>query len=203
MDESLKSLRDRRKERTRAEIVRVAFELFGKHGFDSVPVETICAEAGISRATFFNYFPQKELVLREFGRVRVEKIQEILQGFESQDHTPCFEDLLQLLLSLTEENARLSFNTKELMLNTIVRSGHGSMRPIKEIAVQAIAETIKRIPDKSSSLDPKLAADTLFAIYIATTIEWLLDESLQIGWVMESMEARLRQLLQGLEAQPR
>jgi AcrR family transcriptional regulator len=99
MDGSLRSLREKRKQYTKAEIVRVAFDLFGKHGFDKVPVEMICAEAGISRATFFNYFPQKELILREFAHARVAKVKEILSGFTANRHTPGFEDLIYLFRS--------------------------------------------------------------------------------------------------------
>ena len=65
------SLRQKRKIETRAEIVRVAFDLFGKLGYENVPVESIAEAAGISRATFFNYFPQKDLILREVASARV------------------------------------------------------------------------------------------------------------------------------------
>jgi AcrR family transcriptional regulator len=48
------SLRARRRQTTKAEIVRSAFALFSKHGYERVSVEMIAAAAGVSRATFFN-----------------------------------------------------------------------------------------------------------------------------------------------------
>src|ERR1700730_7001479 len=74
MGSSLPSLRQKLKQQTRTEIVRRAVELFARHGYDRVPVEMICEAVGIARATFFNYFPQKDLILREIARTRVEKL---------------------------------------------------------------------------------------------------------------------------------
>jgi AcrR family transcriptional regulator len=44
----------------RAELARVAFEMFGRDGFDQVTITDLAAEAGISRSTFLRYFKTKE-----------------------------------------------------------------------------------------------------------------------------------------------
>jgi AcrR family transcriptional regulator len=53
-------LRERRHRQTSADIRDAAMRLARQRGFDKVTVEAICAEAGISSRTFFNYFPNKE-----------------------------------------------------------------------------------------------------------------------------------------------
>lgn len=53
-------LRERRRVETFKQIQQVALRLAAEHGFDAVTVEAICAEAGISPRTFFNYFPVKD-----------------------------------------------------------------------------------------------------------------------------------------------
>ena len=53
-------LRERRRRQTSADIRDAAVRLARDRGFDKVTVDEICAEAGISSRTFFNYFPNKE-----------------------------------------------------------------------------------------------------------------------------------------------
>jgi AcrR family transcriptional regulator len=53
-------LRERRRRQTSADIRSAAVRLVRERGFDKVTIEAICAEAGISVRTFFNYFPNKE-----------------------------------------------------------------------------------------------------------------------------------------------
>jgi len=72
------SLRAQQKHNTQLEIIKVAMGLFAEKGFDNVPVEAICERAGISRATFFNYFPQKDMILVAVGAAR-----ERAEGFEA------------------------------------------------------------------------------------------------------------------------
>jgi AcrR family transcriptional regulator len=40
-----------------------ALELFAAHGYDAVRVEDVAREAGVSRATFYNHFSEREEVL--------------------------------------------------------------------------------------------------------------------------------------------
>ena len=66
------SLRDRTSMAVRTEVTAVALELILEQGFDKTTIDQIAAEAGLSRASFFRYFPTKEDValgnLDELGR---------------------------------------------------------------------------------------------------------------------------------------
>lgn len=52
--------RSRRMQRTRDALVAHARTLTAEHGLAGFTVEELCAHVGVSRRTFFNYFPAKE-----------------------------------------------------------------------------------------------------------------------------------------------
>jgi AcrR family transcriptional regulator len=53
-------LRAAKKVETRRRLVTAARHLALEHGLDGTTVEHVCADAGVSVRTFFNYFPSKE-----------------------------------------------------------------------------------------------------------------------------------------------
>lgn len=54
------SLRERKRRATMVAIETAATSLVLKHGYDAVTVDQICADAEVSKRTFFNYVPSKE-----------------------------------------------------------------------------------------------------------------------------------------------
>lgn len=61
------SLRERKKRQTRETIVATAIDRFNQQGIKDTTVARIAADAGISEATFFNYFGSKEALLEELA----------------------------------------------------------------------------------------------------------------------------------------
>ncbi|RHA41664.1 TetR/AcrR family transcriptional regulator [Cellulomonas rhizosphaerae] len=53
-------LRERKKRARREALIDATHRLVEEHGLDAVTVEAICAEAGVSTRTFFNYFETKD-----------------------------------------------------------------------------------------------------------------------------------------------
>jgi AcrR family transcriptional regulator len=62
--------RAERREKARDLVVETALRLFSERGYIGVRVEDIATEAGISRATFYKYFSEREEILGElFARL--------------------------------------------------------------------------------------------------------------------------------------
>jgi AcrR family transcriptional regulator len=62
------SRRERKKQRTRQQILRAALELFAEHGVENVRVEQICERADVARATFFLHFRSRSSLFAERAR---------------------------------------------------------------------------------------------------------------------------------------
>lgn len=198
MARSTPSLREKQKHHTRTEIVRVAFELFATHGYEAVSVEMICDTVGISRATFFNYFPQKELILREIASTRVEKLKSIVTQFGEGGHKLKFDDVIALFLEITGENTRIVAKSRRLLLRLWFQQvTNGPMMAARQEAIKILSGAIKRIPRRKAAA-PQLIAETLFAIYMATTLEWLIREDEPGTWLINNMRARLKLGLEGM-----
>lgn len=68
-----------RRSKKREQIVRTAESLFSRFGVKRVTVEEVCREAGVSKMTFYKYFPNKvELVLS----IRDEWVEEGFRKFD-------------------------------------------------------------------------------------------------------------------------
>jgi len=198
VNNSTVSLRGRQKLHTRSEIVRAAFDLFGQLGFEKVSVEAIAAKVGISRATFFNYFPQKELILREIASARMDKLKRNLAALHASETAISYDRILELVLSLAEENARIGQQSKKLLLEALFcQASQGLLLAARNQAIEALVAEIARIPSRDAN-DPRAVAETLFSVYMATMLEWLMREDVTEEWLPKAMRERLLLLLKGI-----
>ncbi len=59
---------EKRKQRTRLKIIRVAIELIQRQGFQATTMDQIATEADIARKTLYNHFPVKEAIVDTYVR---------------------------------------------------------------------------------------------------------------------------------------
>ena len=60
-------------------ILDIALDLFSKHGYDAVGVQTLCEKAGITKPTLYYYFKSKEGVLKELLNENYAKLNGLLE----------------------------------------------------------------------------------------------------------------------------
>lgn len=94
----------RRKEQSKEDIRKAAWELFSRHGVDKVSVMDIARKAGVSQVTIYNNFGSKEALAREFVGFMVDmlesRVQEIVAMEGSyQDKMAAFFQFISAMLA--------------------------------------------------------------------------------------------------------
>lgn len=87
-------------ERTKRALVTAAVDLFIRQGYEGTSVDEIAAAAGVSRRTFFRYFPAKEEVLLQL------MTHEIDICIEALENRPADESVLDALCEMATAEKR-------------------------------------------------------------------------------------------------
>jgi AcrR family transcriptional regulator len=81
------SLRERKKERTRATITRVALELFARDGFAATTISDIAEAAEVSPRTVSTYFPSKEGIVFDVYQAAIDRFAQRLEARRPSEPT--------------------------------------------------------------------------------------------------------------------
>jgi len=171
MSESAESLRDQRKRETSRALTDVARRLTSEHGFAGFTVEEVCAEVGVSRRTFFNYFESKENAV--FGFAAIDPRQEALEEDFVTDGGDLLDDFIRLTMArfelfnplddapavfaIIEQEPRLikaafeqiAKNERRDMQLIVRRSGEGADAELRaEVLVQSVGALVRLSMDQ-------------------------------------------------------
>lgn len=156
-----------RSDGTRTALMSAAERLWSARGFDAVPVEEICAAAGVAKGTFYVHFPRKEhlLVMIAFSCI-VPRERDVLELLGSDATTSAICDRIvrgivpkvaQLDRGLVQRAVEESFGTISLELEKRV---HGGDRTLARY-FQPIMRRGQDRGEISRDWDPSLIASTL------------------------------------------
>lgn len=96
MGQGAESLREQRKRETSRSLTNAARRLTAERGFAGFTIEELCAEVGVSRRTFFNYFESKENAV--FGFATIDSRQEALEQEFLIENGPLLDDFIRLTI---------------------------------------------------------------------------------------------------------
>jgi AcrR family transcriptional regulator len=167
-------LRERKKQRTREQIVEAAMRLFSQRGYHATTIADIAEAAEIAPRTFFSYFPSKEAVVFHDVDETVDTLAEALR-----DRLPgetVFDALRRWMDSVFDE--RVAGQEEALLRKRLCREDEGLanfqggvMARIQELLLEAIAADLDEPKD---ALRPRLvAAATVAAL---TSLEGAVEE---------------------------
>jgi len=85
----------------KTQIIAAADQLFKQFGFKKVTVEEICQVAGSSKMTFYNYFANKNELIKHLWKIMIDDSWAKLDELDNTDSS--FQEKIRMILKLKEE----------------------------------------------------------------------------------------------------
>ncbi|MFE0136948.1 TetR family transcriptional regulator [Streptomyces sp. NPDC059037] len=165
-------LRARARRTMRAELAALALELFTERGFDETTVEDIARAAGLSKRSFFRYFPSKEDVV--FGAVEsmAEEIADEVRG-RPADEAP-WDCLHQVLRAWQQRIHGSGQELAELTLIEATPSLRARLHQRRDAMRAQVADALAQRPDtKLDAFTADVLTSSAAAALDAADREWL------------------------------
>ena len=168
-------LRERKKLEAWRTIRATALRLISQRGYDAVSVEDIAKEAGVSRTTFFSYFPSKEAVAFEFDPQELAQWRALLADDPSDQPlwealTDLFVDVAKMLPEWLPVQKRLFQQSPELC---------GSSRDMCDSFGPDLREWVGRRAEDVDALRTALVLNTALAAFTTAIEAWNPDDSFE------------------------
>lgn len=133
----------RKRQSTKARIVKSAWNLFYKNGYEQTTVEEIIAASKTSKGTFYHYFKGKEALLNSLSYLFDEKYEELIPLID--DNMSCRDKLLYLnheLFDMIEHSIDIKL-LASLYSSQLVTKDKKSLSDKKRFYFQWITEIIE------------------------------------------------------------
>jgi AcrR family transcriptional regulator len=162
-------LRERKKAKTRELIIKVATQLFIKHGFDEVTLERVGMECEVSVRTVLRYFETKEAVALAH---QVDMLDRFREGMASRsgDALSYWRDHVATSAAIsTTRPGQLNAHLRMVMDHPVLAARYAALRhEYEDLLADAFAEETG-----DRGLGPRLLAAMLVAGNHAVTRHWL------------------------------
>lgn len=157
--------------RTTEQLATAAYAILREQGFEAVTADAVADRAGVSRRTFFNYFPRVELVLQESVR---STIADLVDRFHTRPADEPLQDSLDAVLSEPFSD--------EVLEQALVIFGQAQTSPAarhylqesRDLEATQIAEALtERLGSAADPLFVQVVADALVAAGHRACAAWV------------------------------
>jgi AcrR family transcriptional regulator len=192
------STRQERRER----LIEVAREVILRHGYRKANLGDVAREAGVSRATVYNYFANKELLLRAIVAQETQRLREAVAG----DVDPRSPPHLQLLdyvrsrarhISAIKELYDLAHNVTRDVLPIVAVEIEEQQAQERAYVVALIQVGVRQ--GLFHPVDPELLGSALLSALRGLYEDYVFDSTESSG---EGAELLVRTLLRGMLREP-
>lgn len=169
---TLDGLRERKKQQTRHELAEAAYAVVRDHGIDAMSADAVAQRAGVSRRTFFNYFPSVESALEPVVEEFLEDIEVKLS--EIQIDAAVMASLARAVRENDDE--ALLERITVLGVATLTSASHRSL--LHECSQTWIDGFADRLRERLG--DPEAPLDDLYVVGAATALVAAAEASLRV-----------------------
>ncbi|PKM47784.1 MAG: hypothetical protein CVV03_01825 [Firmicutes bacterium HGW-Firmicutes-8] len=172
------TMRERKKEATKTNILKVAIDLINEHGFSNTTMQLIAEKADVALRTLYNYFPSKEAIVATYLQMAVEEEQE-KSWAEVMELGATYERLIlfcQKSMEWIKENPVLVEVYTVDPRNYIFSTGPADIpRSGLEELVAKLMEMGQQMGDVTKSVPVKVLTRQFLGFYHFSILTWLCD----------------------------
>ena len=189
------SRREANKIKCRHDILKASRRLFKEKGYDDTMIDDVADAAGISKATLYNYFPNKESLL---SGTLDDQIATIRQRIRDMDGGNSYEKLKQLLEFLVVDSVpAIDVSRRVMYLNACEASPmYGKVNEAKEI-LKVLVDQAKEEGVFKEDIYSIEIVELLMSIYLNSQFQWKDIEDLTEEQIRERTKRMIDLTLSG------
>lgn len=143
-------------------LLAAACESFSEDGYEATTSKSIAARAGVATGTFYQYFENKDDILREIARKKFDSQEKAVYQQPAGEH---WDDLTALIEEVLHR--AYAFNAEEVGLHQIIehrRTSDPELAQIVDTGEARILALVRRFVASYGVDDPDTAAFTVFSM---------------------------------------
>lgn len=168
----VESRREANKRKSRQKILKASRRLFKEKGYENTMIEDVANRAEISKATLYNYFPNKESLL-------VGTMDDVAYSFkkfiDGMDKSMPIDDRIRKAMTflILDSIPFISVSRRILFLNAYSGSPmYGKINAVEDIFAE-LAEEAKETDVFSKEVETKEIVDQLVGVYLISQFQWM------------------------------
>ncbi|MBW2367941.1 MAG: TetR/AcrR family transcriptional regulator [Deltaproteobacteria bacterium] len=199
-------LRERKKEKRKHDIIKIAERLFREQGFPETAMETIAEKVDVSPATVYNYFPTKADLLFEILRSLDENMMRFVEAELKKPLKDPVEAVCRFLnVFVTSGLEHIGKDTyRHVIANMFVKQDHNfniRVKSLNALLIEQIAAILEQFKGRgviSVGANTQLAADILWKLHRALFFEYLQSDEMSFKQYKSANRKYVNAVIKGL-----
>jgi AcrR family transcriptional regulator len=166
------SRRERKKQETKAGILKAARHLFEEKGFENTSIDEITTKADVAKGTFFYHFPTKDALLSGIAEEEVEDIL-FFAAEELGDISGSLQKIRRIMIRLLEDALPYLRLTGRVLFSAIINTGDNASPFVKinELLEELVIEGQRNL-EITDRFVPREIVTAILGCYYGVLFRW-------------------------------